>query len=218
VEAANAVGEVPNAARGDAGAPLDSAREAMQALVNASLVEWNESNGRFRLHDLVRQFCEEKLREADANAPASDLRPLTSEHTARFRHAWHYCAVGEEADRLYLQGGEKVLRGLELFDAERPHLEAAFEWLEPCRDHESAALLVSLVKGITHTGLMLRLHPRQHIRWSEAQLRAACSAGDRRAEANALRSLGDAHIDLGEARRAIEFYDQGSARGRQCAE
>jgi hypothetical protein len=47
-----------------AGTPglLESAREAMQALVNANLVEWNGDNGRFRLHDLVRQFCEEKLR------------------------------------------------------------------------------------------------------------------------------------------------------------
>ena len=51
------------------------------------------------------------------------------EVAARLRHATHYHDVGAEADELYLQGGENVLRGLELFDRERTQLEATVEFL-----------------------------------------------------------------------------------------
>jgi tetratricopeptide (TPR) repeat protein len=176
------------------GREMNSARDAMQALVNASLVEWNEAAGRFHLHDLVRQFCESKL---DAAA-----------HTAaRLRHARHYCAVGDEADALYLRGGDQVLRGLELFDRERAHLEAAFAWLQSQRDRDPAALLVSLVDAVVYTS-ELRFHPRQRIRWQEGQRDAARLTGNRQAEGSALGNLGLAYAALGDARKAIEFYEQ----------
>ncbi len=174
---------------------LDNARDAMQALVNASLVEWNETNGRFRLHDLVRQFCDGKLSEAERTA-------------AQFRHARQYRDVMREADALYTKGGENVKRGLELFDRERAHLEAAFAWLQPRRDHESAALVVSLVDAVLYTGQELRFHPRQRIRWLESQRDAARITKHREAEDTALGNLGTAYADLGDARKAIEFYEQ----------
>jgi hypothetical protein len=89
----------------------------MQALVNASLVEWNQATGRFRLHDLVRHFCEGKLTGPDCTG-------------ARLRYARHYSAVAAEAETLYLQGGSAALGGLELFDCERVHLEEAFTFLD----------------------------------------------------------------------------------------
>ena len=59
------------------GKDADATRESMQTLVYSSVVAWNESNGRFRLHDLVKQFCERRLSETDADV-------------ARVRHAKHY--------------------------------------------------------------------------------------------------------------------------------
>jgi len=54
-------------------------REAMQVLVNANLVQWNKTTGRFRLHDLARQFCDGKRRyvmlKAYANATSTAFRP-----------------------------------------------------------------------------------------------------------------------------------------------
>ena len=173
---------------------LNSARDAMQMLLNASLVERNETTQRFRLHDLVRQFCNGKLSDPERDA-------------AMMRYAGHYIKVGNEAQQLYLKGGENVLRGLELFDRERVHIEAAFEWLAPRRDETSAALLVSLVHAVAHTG-SLRFHPRQRIRWLEIQCEAARITKNRQDESAGLGNLGSAYYSLGEPRKAIEFYEQ----------
>lgn len=172
----------------------DSARDAMQALGNTSLVEWNETNGRFRLHDLVRQFCDGKLSE-------------TERTDAKLRYAGHYRNVASAADELYLMGSENVLRGLELFDRERTHIEAAFEWLQSKKDKESAILLNSLVSAVAYT-CYLRFHPRQRIRWLEVQLAATRIVKDRLAESNALGNLGSAYRHLAEPRKAVEFYEQ----------
>ncbi len=201
---------------------LDSARETMQALVNASLVEWNEANGRFRLHDLVRQFCDGKLTEAER----------TELHLT---HARHYTAVGQLADKLYQTKGKHV-DGLALFDRERVQIEAAFAWLDsqvgrvtpcapadgraalprrqaerqlgPTAENEAAARqLIALVNAVIYTA-DLRFHPRQRIAWLESQLRAARNVKKRGAEGSALGNLGLAHADLGDARKASEFHEQ----------
>lgn len=137
----------------------------------------------------MRQFCNGKLSDAERDA-------------AMMRYADHYKNVGEETDELYLKGGENMLRGLELFDRERLHIEAAFDWLAPRRDEASAALLVSLVNVVAYTS-DLRFHPRQRIRWLEGQREAARITKDRQAEGNALGNLGLAYAALGELRKAI---------------
>ena len=53
----------------------------------------------------------------------------------------------------------------------------------------------------------MRLHPRQRIAWLQAAAAAARQVGDRGGEGTALGNLGSAHADLGETRRAIEFYE-----------
>jgi tetratricopeptide (TPR) repeat protein len=172
----------------------DSTRAAMQTLINASLVEFNESNGRFRLHDLVRQFCNGKLSEAEREK-------------AHMRHAAHYRTVAGQADALFLEKG-KTISGLELFDRDRVHIEAAFEWLKPRRDQPSADLLISLVDGVAYTG-SLRFHARQQrIPWLEAQRDTARVTKDRAAEGRALGNLGSAYVDLSEPRKAIEICEQ----------
>jgi tetratricopeptide (TPR) repeat protein len=171
-----------------------AARAVMQALVNASLVEFNADNARFRLHDLARLFCDRRLTEAQREE-------------ACLRHARHYIAVGEEADRLYLQGGEHVVAGLQLFDRERSHLEAAFTRLQTRADPPSAKLLVSLVDAVVYVA-DLRFHPRQRLAVLEAQNVSSRLAGDRVTEGNALNNIGHTHALLGDARRAIEFHEQ----------
>jgi tetratricopeptide (TPR) repeat protein len=174
---------------------LNSARNAMQMLVNASLVERNETTQRFRLHDLVRQFCNGKLSDAERDA-------------AMMRYARHYTKAGRQAQQLYRKGAENVLRGLDLFDRERIHIEAAYEWLEPKHDEASAALLIELVDAVVDTGQALRFHPSQRIRWSEGQRDAARITKNRQMECLALGNLGNAYAHMGEQGKAIEFYEQ----------
>ena len=183
------------------GAKKNSASEAMQTLTSAGLVEYNEANGRFHLHDLVRQFCDGKLNDAERTA-------------AKLRYAEYYRDVCAESDRLYKKGGENMLRGLELFDRERMHIEAAFEWLQSQKDKESATLLVSLLDVTGDTG-NLRFHPRQRIGWLDNQLLASRLIKDRKAECKALGYLGVASFELGDARKAIEFYNEALTISRE---
>ena len=183
---------------------LDSARETMQLMVNASLVEWNQADDRFRLHDLVRQFCDDKLIEMQRSA-------------AKFRHAMHYREIGNRADLLYISGGANVFRGLNLFDQERINIEAAFEWLQTQRNEESIALLISLVNAVTYTG-GLRFHPFQQIDWLRAEHDAARKAQNRKQEGASLLNLGNAYRDLGDIRNAIRFHEQSLAIKREIGD
>ena len=229
---------------------LPDARDAMQSLVNASLVEWNEEKGRFRLHDLARDFALAQLRSGEL-AFAGNLAPgsnvsgggqpgmdnggarqsaATPEHSARLRHAAHYTKVAKRAKQLYKTKG-KVLEGLALFDRERQHIEAAFEFLlalAPALSHpmgegarragEGAChQIIALVDAVAYTG-SLRFHPRERIRWLEAQAAAARAVGHKQAEGTALGNLGLAYAALGDARQAIGFHEQQLAIVREIGD
>ena len=193
----------------------------LDELVALNLLEFHPRTERLNWHNLVREFA------------AKGLTPKV-EHTARMSHAQHFTTVAARANELYLAGGEKVLQGLALFDLERRHIEAAFEFLQticsgdfrspsensaiqpavPDRRYSKEAVaaacrqLMALVNAVVYTG-GLRFHPRhQRIPWLEAQLGAAREIGDRRGEGNALGNLGLAYAALGDARKAIKFYEQ----------
>lgn len=174
--------------------------DAMQSLVNASLVEWNEKTRRFRLHELVRQFCDGKLSETDRSA-------------ALLRHTEHYQTIFAAIQKSYLKGGDDALRGLELFDSERAHLVNAVEWLLLRDDKESAALLIAMVNAVLHVGDLLLPQPTR-TRWMEGQIRAAKLTGDLRAEGCALNNLGLGLISVGELSKAVEFLIRALAIAR----
>jgi tetratricopeptide (TPR) repeat protein len=165
--------------------------DALDLLLRLSLLEWNREARRFEVHDLLREFARNQAKAEELDA-------------AKRRHAEHFIRVAGRADELFLKGGENVLAGLALFDRERGHLEAAFDWLESRADKESAPLLVSLLNAVVDTST-LRFHPRQRIRWLEAQAKAARLAGDRQGEGAALGNLGNCYSALGDPRKAIEF-------------
>jgi tetratricopeptide (TPR) repeat protein len=171
-----------------------AASQALDGLLRLSLLEWNPETQRFELHDLLREFARNQTKAEQLDE-------------AKQRHARHFIGVMERADRLYQKGGGNVLAGLALFDCERGHVETAFDWLDSHRDRESAELLVSLIDAVTYTS-DLRFHPRQRIRWLEAQAQAALLAEDRGGEAAALGNLGTAYADLGDAHKATKFFKQ----------
>jgi hypothetical protein len=84
---------------------LDQAKYILSELMITSLVEWNETSDRYRLHDLVRLFADTKL--------TAEERVVGQK-----RFATHYKNVLAAADELYMEGGEWLLRGLAFFDVE----------------------------------------------------------------------------------------------------
>jgi tetratricopeptide (TPR) repeat protein len=198
----------------NAPADINRARDIMQDLVNANLVEWTESSQRFRLHDLLLQFCHEKLSDTERSA-------------AKFRHALHYLTICERSVQLYAKGGEDVVRGLKLFDCERAHIEMAFEflsaetarWYDPAKKEAisgsseipeqlryAATMLIMMVDATGHAA-GLRFHPRQRIRWLESQCHAARVIQNRATEGSALADMGLAYAEGNETRKSIEVYE-----------
>ncbi|HUT37308.1 MAG TPA: tetratricopeptide repeat protein [Planctomycetota bacterium] len=228
------------------------AQDALGELRRFSLIEWNKASGRWRLHDLARDFADARLDEACSPAfrrkgkgggrlkaglhakregrLKAGLQTGADERAeAQARHAAHYAGVLRSAKELYKQGGDAILRGLALFDLERPNIEAGQAWAAEvcgtaalgCAPADAStpeggratqsSLAARLASDYPDAGtyvIDLRLHPREKIRWLESALAAARRLRDRGGEGCHLGNLGLAYAALGETRKAIEHYEQ----------
>ena len=176
---------------------VDQAKYILGELMATSLVEWNETSGRYRLHDLARLLADAKL--------GTEERAVGQK-----RFATHYRDVLVAAKELYLEGGESLLHGLALFDLEWGNIQAGHAWVA---SHTDAADTDVAQLGITYPDagayvLTLRQHPRERIQWQEIALAAARRLQDREGEGVALGNLGLAYAYLGETRHAIQLYDE----------
>jgi len=182
------------------------ADEALGELLVYSLLEFNPASVRYRLHDLVRVF-------AGAQLDGAERMP------AQLTHAGHYKEVLAAADGLYLQGGESVTKGLALFDVEWGNIQAGQAWAaaHASEDNAAAQLCGQYPDAGTYC-LLLRLHPRDRIRWLDAGLAAARQLKDRGAEGMHLSNLGNAYDSLGEYRRAIEFHEEALVINREIGD
>jgi tetratricopeptide (TPR) repeat protein len=174
---------------GDAGAdPLDE-------LVALNLLQYDAKAERFRWHDLLRDFARSRATPQTLSAAAN-------------RHSAYFVTVLRQAKALYKQGNASIVRGLALYDQEAAHIQMGQAWAaahasekaaaQRCLDYADAGVYV----------LDLRLHPRERIRWLEAQLNAARKLHHKDYEGAALGNLGLAYAALGDARKAIGFYEQ----------
>ena len=174
---------------------IDQPKYILGELLAASLVEWNETSGRYSLHDLARLFADAKL-SAEERA------------VGQKRFATHYKAVLAAANELYQEGAESLLRGLALFDLEGVNIQAGQAWVAAQTDAADADVARL---AMTYSGayiLDLRQHSREQIRWLEIALVAARQLQDRAGEGDTLGNLGIAYKNLGETRRAIQFHEQ----------
>jgi tetratricopeptide (TPR) repeat protein len=205
---------------------LESASDALSDLLKWSLVDYNPSTisseyGRYRLHELARVFANSRLTPAMCN-------------TAQQWHATYYLLVLSTANDLYEQGGENIVKGLELFDREQINIQAGQTWgsevireekMKPKAADLDFALQISNAYPDAGSYLLpLRLHPYERIHWLEVSLEAARKLGDRKAEGLHLGNLGTAYLDIGAPHRAIEFNEQALTisrkignRGDECA-
>jgi tetratricopeptide (TPR) repeat protein len=164
----------------------------LEELYLLSLLEWDAALERYSLHNLVRAFAAARLADADL---------------VRLRHAQHYARVAWHAeDDLYLKG--QALAGLALFDQERSHIDAGWGWAMIHAGEPDADVLLLDYAAATVNVALLRYDARgQRIPQLEAWLHAAQRLGRREDEGAALGNLGIAYYFLGEARRAIDFYE-----------
>jgi tetratricopeptide (TPR) repeat protein len=188
----------------------EDVRGTLADLRRRSMVLWEQQHDRYRLHDLMHDVARLPLEGEDE--ATVDVRL----EEAAARHAQHYCGVLAAAQVLYLKGGENVPAGLALYDLEQRNIAAGQAWaVERLPMSDDAARLTAAYADTGAHVLDLRFSPRARIVWLEAQLEACRRLGDRRSEGAALGNLGTAYLSLGEARRAIEHYDQWHAIARE---
>ncbi len=180
----------------------DAGHRRLSELVRYSLVEWNETMKRYSLHDLVRLFAEARSSEDERAA-------------GQQRHAAHYQQVLWAADSRYLEGGDKLTRGLAWFDQERTNIQVGQAWAKNHSGSSDAVAEVCSNYAWSGSILNLRLHPRDYILWLDSALTAARQIKNREAEGAHLGNLGSAYLALGDAHRAIEFYEQALAIDRE---
>jgi tetratricopeptide (TPR) repeat protein len=194
-----------------------AAAPPLRALRDRSLLLFDETTRRYRLHDLMRPLA----RNLFTPDPTQDPAPGTADRlaAAQGRFALHFMGVLEEATDLYERGHNGVAAGLARYDADSRNIAAAAAWAIDQADHDSTAQQVAA--WLPNAGayvLDLRLSQRERIVWLIAAIAAARRMSDPGLISSHLGYLGNAYADLGETRRAIEFYQQALAISQEIGD
>ena len=175
----------------------DEGHVQLSDLVRRSLVLYDDDRKRYRLHDLARLFADAKL-------------SVEERAVGHKRFAKHYWEVLITTGKLYLEGGESLLRGLALFDLEWSNIQAGHAWLAAQTDVPDAGVAwLSMTYPIACADVLgLRQHSGERICWLEIALATARRLQERESEGAALGNLGLAYTELGETHRAIQSHEQ----------
>ncbi len=188
------------------GLEIDETKGHLGELVRSSFTEWKETEERYQLHDLARAFAHKQITIAEKGE-------------SQRRHAEHFLEVLRSADSLYRNGGQESRLGLNLFDREWSNIRTGQAWAAATfKDVREAAELCNSYPDVGTYCLTLRLNPKERIQWREVGLMAALDLEDRARECRHLANLGLAYADLGETRRALEFYKQQLMIARQIGD
>jgi tetratricopeptide (TPR) repeat protein len=204
---------------------LAEADRLIRNLVSAEVLEHARQTPsgqvRYRFHDLLRVFARERMwAEEVEEAQESSLRRVLATYLALARYAAELleprevgeaAIAGPPAERL-----PGVVERIEAdpatwFEDERLSLIAA---VEHASENDLRELTWELGRALTYF-FKLRTHWTAWQHTQQLALRAARRAQDRRATANALRSLGDASVQLLQFGTAASYFEQALSLFRQ---
>lgn len=168
----------------------------LSILDQRSLIDYDETIERFSLHDLVRVFALQKLRDAG------------DEEAAYLRYAQHYVQIANYAHNVFLEGADKIILGLALFDNERANIDAAWNWVIQQAPTKTIDELLMQYANYTAAIGAIRYDKGEHIPHLHEALEAARRQECRQEEGVFLGNLGVAYAHLGNLPKAIECYDQ----------
>jgi tetratricopeptide (TPR) repeat protein len=175
---------------------IDSTRDRLSELVRSSLLEWEEREERYRLHDLAREFARTSL-------------GVEERELAARKHAQHFLASLKQMNPIFRSGREDLLRGLRALDLDWVNIQAGQKWASSnFHQDEEAARVCSLYPNDGIYYLDLRLSPSERIRWIELGIAAAQKIKERSIEGAHFGNLGNAYSELGDTHRAIDSYQQ----------
>jgi tetratricopeptide (TPR) repeat protein len=160
-----------------------------------SLLEFDETPGRYSLHDLLTDFALSQIDDGERLE-------------AYIVHTVYFAELLHKVGQFYLKGGENIFTALKLYDLEWINVE--FGQRNAAKYLETHKQMAKVCNRYAWQGSInsLRLTTKNRIEWLEDALRASQVLKNRRAEGAHLSNLGIAYKDLGDAKKAIEFHEQ----------
>jgi tetratricopeptide (TPR) repeat protein/DNA-binding XRE family transcriptional regulator len=190
-----------------AASPNVDVAATLHLLLRRNLMLYHTERARWRLHDLVRALA---LRYLEA---AGELEATS------WRYARAGLQIAQETEAQYLAGGDDVAAAVDRFDAERPHINAARRWAAAhAGTLEGDTMLLEDALATDHIGALRYDQQHERIPQLECASAAAQRLGDRRAEGAVLNSLGRVYGRLGDARRAISYFEQALSAAREVGD
>lgn len=196
---------------------LAEAETRLEQLVDAQLVELagTDANGtvRYRLHDLMRDFARE---QASSQGSADDRRAAAARLVDRYLQCAHVAATelhpdANELPRDIFSGHNPAhlaqVDPRSWFTAERSNLLAAVELAHELELWDSTFRLTAALPPMFDWRADWQTWDRTH----ELALHAAQKAGNHRAEATTLRSLGALYRELGRYDDAVDKLGRAAA-------
>ena len=168
-------------------------RTLLGLLRRFSFILFEEERGKYHLHDLLRDFALKELSEEE-------------NFSACLNHASYYKEIASYADELYIQGGEKVLQGLALFDASWSQIQAGQAWAAEQQRIKGVQELAMLYPEAAACCLRLRIQPQQEITWLITALNVAQDLGNKHFQEVHLGNLGIVYNALGDYQKAIQLH------------
>jgi tetratricopeptide (TPR) repeat protein len=175
---------------------VDARHKRLSELVRLSLVEYDNAEQRYRLHELMRVFAKFKLNTDEKDAVEK-------------RFIAHYQEILFKSNQMFLKGGESLLNGLNLFEIEQRNIQKgqsiAADKLSTDEFYAMACFNYVVVSGNL---LLQKLPLREATKWFEASLSSAFQLQNLAAMLNPLFLLGHAAKKLGEYQQSIEHFEQ----------
>ncbi|MBI4770417.1 MAG: tetratricopeptide repeat protein, partial [Chloroflexi bacterium] len=172
----------------------------LSALVDRAFLSKTPA-GRYTMHELLRQYAEEKLREA---AP--------ERAQARRRHGAYYLALAEQAEP-ELKGSQQAA-WLERLEQEHDNFRAALDWAVTEGPAEAALRL----SGALGPFWDVRGHWTEGRRWLRLALAEPDGLGLRTARAKALNAAGRLAFVQGDDLAAQTLFEAGLTLGRELSD
>ncbi len=155
--------------------------DLLEKLYRRSMVEWNPETERYALHDLVREFCTERLTDILA---------------VQLRYAQHYAQVAMQVKALY---NHDIPGALALFDRERTHIDTGWTWARAHAGNPTVdTVLIAYGQGTFHAGALRYDKRSERLPQMQAMQEAAQRLGERGAEGRALHYIGITYYLLGD--------------------
>ncbi len=167
----------------------DNIKEFHSALVRHNLIIYDVDSKRSRLHDLARDYLNEKLSENE--------RLLTGR-----LHACHYGG--------FLKGLKKMdIENIKGFDLERLNIEQGYEWIENNKDVDAS--VASIIEDYTGNVsvipiLLLRLEAKTFLKRMELGYEVSKKTGNRECENLCLGRIGITYKDSKSYTIALAFH------------